>query len=144
MEVARKTPIDTRMSRRANVACHMIDILRNTTQKECGPHERLGFASKGTTFRARVARRNRIPRNNWVRDSILRGTATGYTSGRRRQLKLECSKGVRSRDVEEPLHPRKGSKTANGIGGWSGRQQTQLDEEKSNRTYRKTTGLEIE
>ena len=104
-----------RTIRRVNVGQPKTDILRNTTQKKCGPHERLGFASEGTTFRARVARCNRIPRKNWVRNSILREDATGYVPGRRHQMKKECSKGVRNRDEEEPLHPRKGRKAANGI-----------------------------
>jgi hypothetical protein len=37
----------------------------------------------------------------------------GRTLGRRHQLKLECSKGIRSWDVEELLYLRKGRKTAN-------------------------------
>jgi hypothetical protein len=47
------------MSRRTTVARLKRDTLRNTTQRKCGPHKRLGLASRGTTHHARgTAQRN--------------------------------------------------------------------------------------
>ncbi|PNF43597.1 hypothetical protein B7P43_G03226 [Cryptotermes secundus] len=43
-----------KVSRRATVAGLKRNIFRNTTQKNCGPHKRLEFASKGTTRHAKV------------------------------------------------------------------------------------------
>ena len=103
-----------RTIRRANVENLKTDILRNTTQKKCGPHERLGFASEGTTFRVRVARRNRIPRKNCVRDNIPGGNARGYMPGR-------DNGGNRNRIRGIGIEPHR----------------------KIPRTYRKTTGLMI-
>jgi hypothetical protein len=65
----KESPADHRRTiRRVNVEDLKTDILR------------LGFASEGTTFRVRVARRNRIPRKNW--DNIPGGNARGYVPGR--------------------------------------------------------------
>jgi hypothetical protein len=59
---------DTRMSRHATVAQLKREILRNTTQKKCGPHKRLGFASKGMTRRAKVAgQKENVTRRNCTR-----------------------------------------------------------------------------
>jgi hypothetical protein len=44
---------------------------------------------------------------------------------------------------KEPPHPRIGKKPANSMGGLSRRQQLQLEKKEPNRTYRKTTRLEI-
>ena len=90
-------------TRSASFARHKIDILRSADQKKCGPHERLGFANTGTTLIAKVARRNRIPRKNWVKDSVLRGTVTRYMSGGRLQPQLKCSEGIKNENVGELL-----------------------------------------
>jgi hypothetical protein len=63
---------------------------------------------------------------------------------RRRKPKNERSKGTRSRDVEELLHLRKKRKTAKSIGGWSRRQQLQLESMVNlDMTFRKTMRLGI-
>jgi hypothetical protein len=75
---------------------------------------------------------------------VVEEIRSGQAFGRRRRPKLECSKGIKSRDVEEPLHPRKGKNPTNSMGEWSRRQQPRLEKKEPNRTYRKMTGLEIE
>jgi hypothetical protein len=63
------------------------------------------------TRRARVAWHKRnITRKYCTRANVVQEIRRGRTFGRRRQPKAECSKGIRSRDVEEPLHLRKGRK----------------------------------
>jgi hypothetical protein len=89
-EVVRKMifrQADKKMPRRAAVARRMRDIFR--------PNK---------TRHAKVALRKGIARRNWVMDSVLRGTVTGQTSGRRRQPQQKCNEGMRNQDVEELLH----------------------------------------
>jgi hypothetical protein len=74
-KVARKIQADRKMPRRATVAGRMRDIFR-----------------PNTTRHAKVALRKGIARKNWVMDSVLRGTVTGQTSGRRRQPQQKCNK----------------------------------------------------
>jgi hypothetical protein len=58
--------------------------------------------------------------------------------------KLKCSKSIRRRDVEEPLHLWKGKKTAYSIGGRSRRHQPRLGSmENGNKFFGKTIGLEF-
>jgi hypothetical protein len=68
-----------------------------------------------------------IARKDCTRANVVQEIRRERTFGRRHQPKSECNKGIRSRDVEEPLHLRKGRKTANNIGGRSGRQQRRLE-----------------
>jgi hypothetical protein len=92
-------------------------------------------------------------RSRWLRRDVVRKFCTranviqeiwrGWMF-RRCQQKLECSKGIRSQDVEQLLHLRKGRETANSIREWSRRQQPQLERMgKINEDFRKTIGLEI-
>jgi hypothetical protein len=60
-----------------------------------------------TTRHAKVALRKGIARKNWVMDSVLRGTVTGQTSGRRRQPQQKCNEGMRNQDAGELLRLRK-------------------------------------
>jgi hypothetical protein len=94
--------------------------------------KRLTIAGRKMTRRAKVA---------WCKKNIARKYCTGasvvkeiwrrWTFRRRRHPKPECSNGIRSRDVEEPveepLHLEKRKKTAISIRGWSRRQQPQLE-----------------
>jgi hypothetical protein len=97
-----------------------------------------------TTRRTEVIRCKEFAlRKGCSRSSAVEEIRNGQAFGRRRRQKLECSKGIKSRDVEEPPHPRIGKKPANSMGGLSGRQHLQLEKKEPNRTYRKTTRLEI-
>jgi hypothetical protein len=87
VEVVRKMKADKKMPRRVTVARCMRDIFR-----------------PNMTRHAKVALRKGITRKNWVMDSILRGTVTGQTSGRRRQPQQKCNEGMRNQDVDELLH----------------------------------------
>jgi hypothetical protein len=119
---------DRKVSRRATVAGGMRDIFR-----------------PNIAHRAGVVRcKENAIRNGCNRPSVVEEIRSGQTFGRRRRPKLECSKGIKSRDVEEPLHPRKGKNPVNSMREWSGREQPRLEKKEPNRTYRKTTGLEIE
>jgi hypothetical protein len=60
-----------------------------------------------TTRHAKVALRKGIARKNWVMDSVLRGTVTGQTSGRRRQPQHKCNEIMRNQDADELLRLRK-------------------------------------
>jgi hypothetical protein len=63
---------------------------------------------------------------------------------RRCHPKPGCSNGIRSRDVGEPLHLKKGKKTAISVRGWSRRQQPRLDSMgNGNEVFGKTIGLEF-
>jgi hypothetical protein len=119
---------DKKMSHCATVARHTRDI-----------------RAPNTAHHARVVwcKENAI-RKGCSRPSVVEEIQSGQAFGRRRRPKLECSKGIKSRDVEEPLHPRKRKNSANSMRGWSGRQQPRLEKKESNRTYRKMVGLEIE
>jgi hypothetical protein len=119
--------IDRKMPRRATVARRMRDTFK-----------------PNTTRRTEVVWCKDIAiRKGCSRPSVVEEIRNGQTFGRRRRQKLECSKGIKSRDVEEPPHPRIGKKPANSMGGLSGRQQLRLEKKEPKRTYRKTTRLEI-
>jgi hypothetical protein len=80
----------------------------------------LAFASRKMTCRARVARRKRnIARKDCTGANVVQEIWRGRTFRRIHQPKPECSKGIRSQDVEEPLHTW-------GKGGRSTRQQPRL------------------
>jgi hypothetical protein len=79
-----------KMPRRATVARRMRDIFR-----------------PNMTRQAKVALRKGIARKNWVMGSVLRGTLTGQTSGRRRQPQQKCNEGMRNQDAGELLRLRK-------------------------------------
>jgi hypothetical protein len=80
------------------------------------------------TRRAGVARREgNLVREYSARDNIAPRTRRGRTEENKRWRRPECKKGIRSRDIEEPLHLRKGRKTANSNGGWSKRQHPRLE-----------------
>jgi hypothetical protein len=88
-EVVRKMifqQADKKMPHRATVAQRMRDIFR-----------------PNTTRHAEVVLRKGIARKNWITDSILRGTVTEQTSGRRRQPQQKCNEGMRNQVVEELL-----------------------------------------
>jgi hypothetical protein len=61
------------------------------------------------------------------KDDVSPRSPKGGTFDRRLWRSLECKKGIWSRDVEEPLHLRKGGKTVNSNGGWSRRQNPRLE-----------------
>jgi hypothetical protein len=105
----------------------------------------LTVAGRKMTRRTGVAWcRGNVIRKDSTRANVVQEIQRVRTFGRRRQSKLECSKGIRSRDVEQPLQLRKGRKTGNGIGGWSRRQQPRLERMgNSNEVFRKTIGLEF-
>jgi hypothetical protein len=107
--------------------------------------KRLTVACRRMTRCAGVASLRRgIVRKDCTRANVVQEIRRGQIFGRRHQPKLECSKGIRSRDVEQPLHLRKGRKTANSIGGRSRRQQPQLERMgNSSEIFRKTIGLEF-
>jgi hypothetical protein len=90
-------------TRREEVARRRIILLIKATREYCRSQKRVTVADRRMTRCARVA---------WLR---------------RRQPKKECSKGTRSRDVEELLHLRKGRKTAKSIEGRDRRQQSRLE-----------------
>jgi hypothetical protein len=93
---------DMRISRRATVARRMRDIFRSNT-----------------TRRTEVVRcKENATRKGCSRPSVVEEIRSGQAFGRRRRQKLECKKGIKSRDVEEPLHLRIGKKPANNMGGW--------------------------
>jgi hypothetical protein len=86
-----------------------------------------------------------IARKDCTRANVVQEMRRGRTFERRLQPKLECSKGIRSRDVEQLLHLRKGTETANSIGGRSRRQQPRLERMgDSNEIFGKSIGLEFE
>jgi hypothetical protein len=107
--------------------------------------KRLTVACRKMTRRARVACRKRnIARKDCARANVVQEIRRGRTFGKRRQPKPECSKGIRSRDVEEPLNLRKGRKTANSIGGRRRRHQPRLERMgNSNEVFGETIGLEF-
>jgi hypothetical protein len=114
-------------------------------QARCESLKRLTITCRKMTHRARVAWRKRnMARKDCTRANVVQEIRRGRTFGRRCQLKPECSKGIRSRDVEEPLHLRKGRKTTNSIAGRSTRQQPRLESMGySNEVFGKTIGLEF-
>jgi hypothetical protein len=61
------------------------------------------------------------------KDDVSSRSPKGGTFDRRVWRSPECKKGIWSRDVEEPLHPRKGRKTVNSNGGRSTRQHPRLE-----------------
>jgi hypothetical protein len=77
-------------------------------------------------------------------DNVIQETQKGRTFGRKCQPKPECSNGIRSRDVKETLHLRRGRKIAGNIRGWSRRQQLRLESMgNGNNIFGKTIGLDI-
>jgi hypothetical protein len=107
-------PKKKRRRDRKLAAEHRRQKTNTSTRENCGPQERLAVTHRGRTHRATVARhmsdifrpnttrhvivtlRKGIARKNWVMNSVLRGTVTGQTPGRRRRQKLECSKDIKS------------------------------------------------
>jgi hypothetical protein len=107
------------------VVRHKRNVLRKIrTWGDWGSQSKLATIRMKMTHHARVAWCKRyIAREDCTRANVIQEIWRGWTFRRRRQLKPEFSKGIRSRGVEEPLHLRKGRKTANSIRGQSRRQQ---------------------
>jgi hypothetical protein len=80
------------------------------------------------TRRAGVARREgNLVREYSTRVNIAPRTRRGQTYEKRLWRSPECKKGIRSREIEDPLHLRKGRKTINSKGGWTKRQHPRLE-----------------
>jgi hypothetical protein len=56
------------------------------------------------------------------KDDVAPRSPRGGTFDTKLWRSPECKKGIRSRDIEESLHLRKGRTTVNSNGGWSKRQ----------------------
>jgi hypothetical protein len=135
-----------KVSHRAAVAQRKRNVLRKIrTWRNWGSQSRFTVTCRKITHHVRVACRKRnIARKDCTRANVVQEIWRWWTFRRIRQPKLECSKGIISRDIEYPLHMRKGRKTANSIGGWSRRQQPWLESmRKSNEVFGKTIGLEF-
>jgi hypothetical protein len=117
-----------KVSRHATVAWRKRNIFRiSWTQAICGPRQELA-AGRNMTRRAGVARREgNLVREYSTRDNIAPKTRRGRTEENRRWKGQGCEKGIRSRDIVEPLHLRKGRKTVNSNGGLSRRQHPRLE-----------------
>jgi hypothetical protein len=154
-KVARKAPVDRKMSRRATVARQMSDIFRpNTTQRNFGCRrkelavetcQRRLYKQPYEEYQPLRNARMSVekPAVGTVAPRSRTSKCWGDHEERRRRPKLKCSKGMKSRDVEEPLHQRKGKNPTKSIAGLSGRRQLRLEKKEPNTTYRKTTRLEI-
>jgi hypothetical protein len=110
-----------KVSRRATVAWRKRNIFRKSwTQTNCGPRKEVTAAEMKVT---RCAGHMRKEQN---KDDVSPRSPKGGTFDRRLWRNRECKKSIWSRDVEEPLHPRKGRKTVNSNGGWNKRQHLRL------------------
>jgi hypothetical protein len=78
------------------------------------------------------------------KDDVAPRSPRGGTFNRRLWRSPECRKGIRSRDIEKPLHLRKGRTIANSNGGWSTRQHPRLKSMgNSIEVFEKTIGLQF-
>jgi hypothetical protein len=114
-KVARKTPVDRKMSRRATVARNKGDIVKSyLTQEKCHPRRKLIASRTRTTHRAGVARcKDNAVGKVRARDNVVRRTRKGWTCRRRQQMHKEGTDLTINRDFEERL--RLGSeRTTNG------------------------------
>jgi hypothetical protein len=108
--VARKTPIDRKISRRAAVARRKRDIVKTyLSQEKRPPWKELVAARITTTHRAGVAwcKENAVGKI-LARGNMIRGTRKGRTHGGRQPIRQEGTKGTKNRDFEDQL--RLGSK----------------------------------
>jgi hypothetical protein len=124
-----------KVSRHATVAWRKRNILRKSwTQRNCGLWKEVTAAGRRITRCAGHGHKGR------KKEIIM-----GRNRIRRHEPKNERSKGIRSRDVEELLHLRKGRKTAKSIGVRSRRQQLQLKtiRNSGNKVFRRTMRLGI-
>jgi hypothetical protein len=97
-KVARKTPIDRKMSCCATVARRKRDILKShLTQEKCHPRRELLASRTRTTHRAKVARRkeNSIGRDR-RRDKMMLGTSKGWALGRDNGRNHNVTRGTRN------------------------------------------------
>jgi hypothetical protein len=119
-----------KVSCHATVAWHKRNILgKFWTQRNCGLRKEV------TAARIRVTRCAGVARHKII--------IIGRNRIRRHEPKYECSKGTRSRRVEELLHLRKKRKTAKSIRGQNRRLQPRLEtmRNSSNEVFRKSIGL---
>jgi hypothetical protein len=97
------------------------------------------------TRRAKVAwHKGNIGRKQCTRANVVQEIQREWTFMRRPQQELEYSNCIRSRNIEEQVHLRKGWKTAKSIGGRRRHQPRLETVGNGNKVFRKTTGLEFE
>jgi hypothetical protein len=97
-----------KVSRRATVAWCKRNVFRNSwTNRNCEPRKEVTTAGRKIT---RCAGQKRKVQN---KDDVSPKSPKGGTYEKRLWRSPECKKGIKSRDIEEPLHLRKGRKTAN-------------------------------
>jgi hypothetical protein len=102
-KVARKTPIDRKMSRRATVARPKRDIVKSyLLQEKCHPRRELVTSRTRRTHRAGVARQmeNAIGKVG-ARDSVAQGTWKEWTARWRQPICQEGTKETRNRDFAD-------------------------------------------
>jgi hypothetical protein len=107
-KMARKTPRDKKMSRRATVARRKRDILRSyITQEKCRPRKELAPSRTTTTRRTKVARQmeNAIGKFR-AKDTVVRGTWKGWTPRWRQLIRQEGTKETKNRDFADKLRLR--------------------------------------
>jgi hypothetical protein len=110
VKVARKTPIDWKMSHRATVAQRKRDIVKlYLPQEKCHPQRELVTSRTRTTHHAGVARQmeNAIGKVR-AKDSLVQRTQKGWTPRWRQLIRQEGTKEATNRDFADKL--RLGSK----------------------------------
>jgi hypothetical protein len=113
---------------------------KETTWENCASQKGLTVTGREMTHRAKVARCKRHQGQD--KDKVVSKTRKRLMLEKRHWLRQEGNNVIRSQDVEEPLHLRKGRKTANSIGGWNRRQQPRLKSmENGNKVFGITIGL---
>jgi hypothetical protein len=114
-KVARKAPMDRKMSRRATVTRRKRGIVKSyITQEKCHPRRELVASRTRTTHRAKVARRkeNSVGRDR-TRDKVMLGTSKGGTLGRDNGRNRNVTRGTKI----EPYGKMTGHETAKRIIG---------------------------
>jgi hypothetical protein len=111
-----------KVSRHATVAWRKRNVFRKSwTNGNCEPQKEV------TTARRKITRcagqKRKVVQN---KDGVSPKSPKGGTYEKRLWRSSECKKGIRSRDIEETPHLRKGRKTVNSNGGWSKRLHPRL------------------
>jgi hypothetical protein len=107
----------SKVSRRATVAWRKRNTFRKSwTNGNCEPRKEVTTAGRKITS---CAGQKRKVQN---KDDVSPKSPNGGTYEKRLWRSPECKKGIRSRDIEEPLHLRKWRKTVNSKGRWTKRQ----------------------
>jgi hypothetical protein len=128
-----------KVSRHARVAWRKRKVFRKSwINGNCEPRKEVTTAGRKIT---RCAGQKHKVQN---KDDVSPKTPKGGTYEKRLWRSPECKKGIRRRDIEEPLHLREGRKTINSNGGWSKRQRPRLESMgNSIEVFGKTIGLQF-